>query len=128
MEPRRPPHLSSAQSKRAELTRVRRRLSQGVGALVRLGPMGVRKLSMWEGGAMCRRDRVCHFLLQGIFLTQRSNPSLLCLLHEQVGSLPLAPPGKPCRPSDPRWVRRSLCRGHPSTRCWCPGGMGWGSL
>ena len=24
-----------------------------------------------------------------------SNPSLLCLLHWQVGSLPLAPPGKP---------------------------------
>ena len=23
----------------------------------------------------------CHFLLQGIFLTQRSNPSLLCLLN-----------------------------------------------
>ena len=28
----------------------------------------------------------CHFLLQGIFLTQRSNP---CLLHWQVCSLPL---------------------------------------
>ena len=23
----------------------------------------------------------CHFLLQGTFLTQGSNPSLLCLLH-----------------------------------------------
>ena len=23
----------------------------------------------------------CHFLFQGIFLTQGSNPSLLCLLH-----------------------------------------------
>ena len=32
----------------------------------------------------------CHFLLQGIFLTQRSNPCLLCLLHLQMGSLPLA--------------------------------------
>lgn len=58
MEPSRPPHLSSVQSKRAELTRVRRRLSQGVGALVRLGPMGVRKLSTWEGGPMCGRDHV----------------------------------------------------------------------
>ena len=28
----------------------------------------------------------CHFLLQGIFLTQESNPCLLCLLHWQVGS------------------------------------------
>ena len=35
-----------------------------------------------------------HFLPQGIFLTQGLNPSLLWLLHWQVGSLPLAPPGK----------------------------------
>ena len=33
-------------------------------------------------------------LFQGIFLTQGSNMYLLCLLHWQVGSLPLAPPGK----------------------------------
>ena len=31
----------------------------------------------------------------GIFPIQRSNLSLLCLLHWQAGSLPLAPPGKP---------------------------------
>ena len=37
----------------------------------------------------------CHFLFQGIFLTQGWNPSLLHLLHWQVGSLPLALPGKP---------------------------------
>ena len=37
----------------------------------------------------------CHALLQEIFPTQRWNPYLLCLLHWQVGSLPLAPPGKP---------------------------------
>ena len=36
----------------------------------------------------------CHFLLQGIFLTQRSNPHLLSLLHWQVGSFPTVPPGK----------------------------------
>ena len=30
----------------------------------------------------------CHALLQGIFLTQGSNPHLLCLLHWQLGSLP----------------------------------------
>ena len=35
----------------------------------------------------------CHVLLQGIFPTQRSNPCLLCLLHWQAGSLPLAPLG-----------------------------------
>ena len=37
----------------------------------------------------------CHFHLQGIFLTQESNLPLLCLLHWQADSLPLAPPGKP---------------------------------
>ena len=36
-----------------------------------------------------------HFLLQGFFPTQRSNPHLLCLLHWQMDSLPLVPPGKP---------------------------------
>ena len=34
----------------------------------------------------------CHALLQGIFLTQRSNP---CLLHCQVNSLPLRQQGSP---------------------------------
>ena len=37
----------------------------------------------------------CPARLQGIFLTQGSNPHLLCLLHWQVGTLPLALPGKP---------------------------------
>ena len=37
----------------------------------------------------------CHFLLQGIFSAQGSNPCLLCLLHQQVDSLPLASPVKP---------------------------------
>ena len=34
----------------------------------------------------------CHFLLQGIFPSQRSNP---CLLHRQVSSLPLSHQGNP---------------------------------
>ena len=34
-------------------------------------------------------------LLQGIFLTEGSNPSLLHLLHCEADSLPLVPPGKP---------------------------------
>ena len=34
----------------------------------------------------------CHFLLQGIFPTEGSNPQLLHLLHWQVDSFPLAPP------------------------------------
>ena len=37
----------------------------------------------------------CHCLLQGIFLTQRLNPRLLCLLHWQTSSSPRAPPRKP---------------------------------
>ena len=37
----------------------------------------------------------CHFLLRGIFLTQRWNAHLLCLLHWQVDSLPLGHPGRP---------------------------------
>ena len=36
----------------------------------------------------------CHALLQGIFLTQGPNLCLLCLLHWQVGSLPLVSPAK----------------------------------
>ena len=35
----------------------------------------------------------CHAFLQAISLTQGLNPRLLCLLHWQVGSLPLVPPG-----------------------------------
>ena len=34
----------------------------------------------------------CHFLLQGIFLTQGLNPRVL---HWQAGSLPLSHPGSP---------------------------------
>ena len=37
----------------------------------------------------------CHFLPQGIFLTQGSNACLLYLLHGQASSLPLVPPRKP---------------------------------
>ena len=37
----------------------------------------------------------CHFLLQGIFLTQGSNLHLLCLLHGQADSLPLSCLGSP---------------------------------
>ena len=34
-----------------------------------------------------------HFLLHGIFLTQGSNPGLLCFLQWQAGILPLVPSG-----------------------------------
>ena len=36
-----------------------------------------------------------HALLQGIFPAQGSNSHLLCILHWQADSLPLALPGKP---------------------------------
>ena len=39
--------------------------------------------------------RGCHFPLQETFQTQGLNPSLLCLLHWQVGSLPLSHLGIP---------------------------------
>ena len=40
----------------------------------------------------------CHALPEGIFLPQGPNWPLLCLLHWQMASLPLAPPGKPLHP------------------------------
>ena len=49
----------------------------------------------------------CHFLLQGIFPTQGSNPCLLCLLHWQADSLPLSHLGNP---QIEKWVKIShLC-------------------
>ena len=39
----------------------------------------------------------CHFLLQGIFPTQRCNPRLFYLLHWQVGSFPLHHLGSACK-------------------------------
>ena len=49
-----------------------------------------------HGNSLDKNARVgCHFFLQGLFLTQRLKPHLLCLLLWQAGSLPLAPLGKP---------------------------------
>ena len=50
----------------------------------------------------------------GIFLTLGSNPRLLHLLHCQVGSLPLVPPGKPSLPvTDTKFIssRGRKCHG-----------------
>ena len=46
----------------------------------------------------------CHFLLQRICPTQGSDPRLLHLLHWQMDSLPLGPPGKPWSPHDQRII------------------------
>ena len=52
-----------------------------------------RLLCLWDSPG--KNTRVgCQVLLQGIFLTQGSNLCLLCLLHWQASSLPLAPPGE----------------------------------
>ena len=54
--------------------------------------VSTRLLYPWD--SLGKNTRVgCHALLKGIFPTQGSNPPLLFLLHWQVGSLPLAPPG-----------------------------------
>ena len=46
----------------------------------------------YAGGSPGKNTAVgCHSLLRAIFLTQGSNPHLLCLLHWQVGSLPGEP-------------------------------------
>ena len=70
----------------------------------------------------------CHFILQGIFPTQGSNPHLLCLLHWQVESLPLVPqdqrPPMDSAPNTPRiwfWVHfthLSLLPGTQQLRLW----------
>ena len=60
--------------------------------------------TLWMGAhqAPCPRDSPgknagmgCWALLQGLSPTQGLNLPLFCLQHWQVGSLPLAPPGKP---------------------------------
>ena len=49
--------------------------------------------SLWPFRLLCPWDFSgknirggCHFLLQGVFLTQRSNSHLLCLLHKQLSN------------------------------------------
>ena len=59
----------------------------------RYGPQPTRLPRLWDSPGK-NTGVGCHALLQGIFPTQGSNPCLLCLLHWQAGSLPLAPPGK----------------------------------
>ena len=70
--------------------------------LVTKSCLTLRPLELQPAGLLCACDfpgnntRVdCHFLLQGIFLTQGQNLCLFHLLHWQAGSLPLAPPKKP---------------------------------
>ena len=59
-----------------------------------LWTIATRCLSPWDSPGKST-GMGCHVLLQWIFLTQGLNLYLLCLLHQHVGYLPLAPPGKP---------------------------------
>ena len=63
-------------------------------SLLHYGPQPSRLLCPWYSPGK-NTGVGCHLLFQGLFPTQRSNPHLLCLLHWQAGSLPLAPPGNP---------------------------------
>ena len=58
------------------------------------GLQSARLLCPWDSSGM-NTGVGCHALLQGIFLTQGSNPCVLRLLHWHMGSSPLMPPGKP---------------------------------
>ena len=60
------------------------------------GPMDCSlPVSSVHGTFQARTLEGCHFLLQGIFLTQGSNLHLLHLLDWQVDSAPLVPSGEP---------------------------------
>ena len=67
----------------------------------------------------------CHSLLQGLFQTQRSNPHLLCLLHWQVGSLPLVPTRKSSERTkkELRWKSSKRHRSHKRTCKGCLGDL-----
>ena len=59
-----------------------------------------------------------HALLQGIFLTQGSNPHLFGLLPRQAGSLPWAPPGKPRDwRNSAKWMRFAHSQNVQPNRC-----------
>ena len=60
------------------------------------GRQPTRLLCSWDSSGKKNTGVGSHSLFQGIFLTQEVNLHLLPLLCWQVGSLPWAPPGKPC--------------------------------
>ena len=74
----------------------------GLSELSHIRLLDVMDCGLQPAGLLCRWDfpgkdtgKGCHFLLQELFSAQGSNPHFLCLLHWQMGSLPLGPPGKP---------------------------------
>ena len=55
-------------------------------------------VTLWTVAHQAPLSMGCYFLLQGILLTQRSNPHLLHFLHWQANSLPLSHLGSPFFP------------------------------
>ena len=79
------------------MNRLKNILAKSLQSCPTLRPYGLLPTRLlWPWGPPGKNTGVgYHFLLQGIFLTQGSNPGLLRLLHWQAGSLPLAPLEKP---------------------------------
>ena len=75
-------------------------------------PMDCRLICPWDSPGK-NTGVGCHALLQGIFLTWGSNRCLLCILHWQAGSLPLALPGKPLSPSSLALLSSPILRLNP---------------
>ena len=78
-------------------------------------------------GILCCKNtgEGCHALLQGILLTQGLNTRLLCLLHWQVGSLALAPPGKAMLTSKKCFLHFRCGSGGSRLQCGRPGFEPW---
>ena len=70
-------------------------LSHFSGACVTLWTVTARQVPLPRDSPSKNTGVGYHFLLQGTFPTRASDLSLLHLLHWQVGSFPLAAPGKP---------------------------------
>ena len=64
--------------------------------------------------------RILEWVLQGFFQTQGSNLNILSLLHWQVVSLPLVPPGKPLYLTTRHFSRVRLCATVWSVACQVP--------
>ena len=69
----------------------------------------------------------CHFLLQGIFPTQGSNPRLLNVLRWQTGSLPLVPPGEALIQVHHLQRKSTRKKGKEASGTRTPHGPSWGN-
>ena len=87
-------------------------LLSGFSRVLSLRPHGLqpaRLLCPWDSPGK-NTGMGSHALLQGVFLTQGSNPRLFCLRHWQVSSLPLSHLGSPlCSHQNSRSRPQSAC-------------------